>query len=113
MAGGAERAVVVGSSGGIGRALVEQLRCSNVDVIALSRRVQTGLGVQQIAIDIEDEQTIVFAAEALRQGGSITRVFVATASCMLKGSPQRKATARFVQPTWSAFTPSTQSDQLS
>ena len=62
-----------------------------MDVIALSRRVQTGRGVQQIAIDIEDEQTIVVAAEALRQGASITRVFVATGLLHAEGLAPEKS----------------------
>ena len=73
-----ERAVVIGASGGIGRALVEELRASNLDVVALSRRAQPDLEVRQLPIDIEDEQSIAAAADALREGLSITRVFVAT-----------------------------------
>lgn len=73
------RAVIVGASGGIGRALVEEL-CATplIEVVALARRHQPDLSVRQLVIDVEDEATIVEAADALRDGASITRIFIAT-----------------------------------
>ena len=87
----AERAVVIGASGGIGRALVEELCARNLDVIAASRRVRPDLIVQQLALDILDEGTIAAAADALREGPSITQVFVATGLLHADGlAPERR-----------------------
>jgi len=53
-----QTALVVGASGGIGSALVEALRERGVEVVGLSR--------SQDGLDLADEQTIIAAAQRLR-----------------------------------------------
>jgi NAD(P)-dependent dehydrogenase (short-subunit alcohol dehydrogenase family) len=61
-----DRVVVVGASGGIGRALADRAEVRGAEVIRLSRP----------AIDAGDEATIAAAAEAA--GGGLSHVIVAT-----------------------------------
>ncbi|HQT75483.1 MAG: hypothetical protein B7Z80_01355 [Rhodospirillales bacterium 20-64-7] len=73
-------AVVVGASGGIGRALAEALAgdsAYNV-VVALSRRRPAGWNRLWISVDTLDETSLVNAAAALRSEGDLTRIIVAT-----------------------------------
>lgn len=73
------RAVVVGASGGIGSALVAELVERGAEVHALARRgslAQTR--VLPGPIDIEDEASIAEAASAVRAGGPVDLVLVAT-----------------------------------
>jgi NAD(P)-dependent dehydrogenase (short-subunit alcohol dehydrogenase family) len=60
------RVVVVGASGGIGRALAEAAEARGADVIRLSRPV----------IDVDDEATLAAAAEAAGEG--LSHVIVAS-----------------------------------
>ncbi len=74
-----ERAVVVGASGGIGKALSVALADRGALVHALSRRgVATDARLVPGTIDIEDETSIANAASALRDEGPLDLVFVAT-----------------------------------
>jgi NAD(P)-dependent dehydrogenase (short-subunit alcohol dehydrogenase family) len=67
------RAVVVGSSGGIGAAFVRCLTEDDVDVAALSRS-----GSGESRIDIEHEASISAAAARLSAGAPVRLVIVAT-----------------------------------
>lgn len=75
-------AVVVGASGGIGRAIAEQLCVDPAyrRVIALSRRCPAGWrdGRDWIAVDILDETTLARAAARLLEMGPVTRIVVAS-----------------------------------
>ncbi len=67
-----QSAVVIGASGGIGAAVVEQLRASGgFQVVHALSRSRTGL-------DLEDEATIAAAAGDVARGPSPTLIFVAT-----------------------------------
>lgn len=79
-------AVVVGASGGIGRAIAEQLS-ANYHVIALSRcRPGNWPDDNWISVDIRDEASL---AEAARQLPLLTRIIVATGRLPL---PPEKST---------------------
>jgi NAD(P)-dependent dehydrogenase (short-subunit alcohol dehydrogenase family) len=67
------RAVVVGSSGGIGRALADALQGSGYEVDRLSRSEPAG-----ISIDITDETSIAAAASALSGKAPYHLIIVAT-----------------------------------
>lgn len=74
---------VVGASGGIGRALTQELaRSKTVDrIFALARRNHGSIGSKPswLPIDIADEASIAHAAEAVRQAaGELHLVLVAT-----------------------------------
>lgn len=64
------KAIVVGASGGIGKALAEALEARGADVQALSRSAGT--------IDLEKPDSIAAAAERLRASGPFARIIVAT-----------------------------------
>ena len=75
-------AVVVGASGGIGRAIAEQLRAGlgYHRVVALSRRRPDDWPDEKdwIGVDVLDEATLAAAASILSQIGPVTRIVVAT-----------------------------------
>lgn len=68
------RAIVIGSSGAIGGALVAGLRARGADVTALSR----SSGASDQAIDITSERSIEAAAGRLRGQAPFAAIFVAT-----------------------------------
>ncbi|MEO1173147.1 MAG: SDR family NAD(P)-dependent oxidoreductase, partial [Myxococcota bacterium] len=72
------RIVVVGASGGIGRALVQRLSDEGNEVIACARREPKGIpaSVPVVFVDIEDESTIEESAKAI--GGTVDQVWVVT-----------------------------------
>lgn len=75
------RAVIIGASGGIGAALTKQLaaRAECERVYALSRTlVPETHKIQALRIDLEQEDTIHAAAEAINQDGAPDLVIVAT-----------------------------------
>jgi NAD(P)-dependent dehydrogenase (short-subunit alcohol dehydrogenase family) len=67
------RAVVVGASGGIGRALSEALEKNGTEVVRLSRSAE-GSG----RIDLENEASIAQAADSVSDGGDVDLVLVAS-----------------------------------
>lgn len=73
-------AVVVGASGGIGRALAEALVAAgrHERVFALSRRAAPLGGGEAIAADVTDEAGLAAAAAAIGAGGPVGLVLVAT-----------------------------------
>nr|WP_294510661.1 SDR family NAD(P)-dependent oxidoreductase [uncultured Rhodopila sp.] len=78
-------AVVVGASGGIGRAIAERMRDQGHRVVAVSRRRPDGWPAGEwIAADILDDATLAAAAARLRETGVVTRIIVAAG--MLHGS---------------------------
>ena len=84
-AGRYARAIVVGASGGIGGALVDALRGTGSEVVALSRSAGGGGH-----IDIEDEASIAAAAERVRGSGPFDLVIVATGVLKAEGiSPEK------------------------
>lgn len=68
------RAIVFGASGGIGRAIADQLiEAGNYEVLRAARAPTA-----DIQFDLTDEASIARAAEAIAQGGPIDFIFVAT-----------------------------------
>lgn len=83
-----ERALVVGSSGGIGRALVAALSAENVQVVGVSR---SGDG-----LDITDEASIALVLGGLE--GQFDRVIVATGALEI-GAFRPEKSLRALDPT--------------
>lgn len=86
--------IVIGATGGIGAALVEQLaaRAEGGPVVALSRRRPDALpaGVSWGPIDLDDEASILAAAEALDPHVTVDRVLVATGRLQVLGRTPEK-----------------------
>ena len=95
--GGDPVAVVVGASGGIGRALAEALVESRAyrRVIALSRRRPADWNDDQqrgwAPVDVLDEPSLAAAAEAVAAAGIPTRIVVATGRLSLGSTPPEKS----------------------
>jgi len=73
--------VIVGASGGVGRALVDLYgEMENTRVFALSRSKVSfsGNGIKSISIDICNEVSVIHAAAVLKEHGEVDRVIVAT-----------------------------------
>ena len=70
----ARRAIIVGASGGIGKALAKALRKRGCEVVPLSRN---GEG-EDLKLDIDDEASIEGAAKALRSQAPFDLIIVAT-----------------------------------
>lgn len=73
-------AVVFGATGGIGRAMVERIVSGGAfeTVWAVSRSGADVAGAQGLAADLEDEASLVRAAERIGQGPAPTLIVVAT-----------------------------------
>lgn len=76
------RTCVIGSTGGIGRAFVEALAANDrVEVVyALSRsgEAHTSPKIRNLTFDFLDEESIIAAAEALRETGRFDLIVIAT-----------------------------------
>lgn len=73
-------AVVIGATGGIGRAMVERIVSGGAfeTVWAVSRSGADVAGAQGLAADLEDEAGLAWAAEQIGQGAAPTLIVVAT-----------------------------------
>ncbi|WP_428154244.1 SDR family NAD(P)-dependent oxidoreductase [Brevundimonas sp.] len=73
-------AVVIGATGGIGRAMVERIVSGGAfeTVWAVSRSGADVAGAQGLAADLEDEAGLVHAAERIGQGPAPTLIVLAT-----------------------------------
>lgn len=73
-------AVVIGATGGIGRAMVERIVSGGAfeTVWAVSRSGADVAGAQGLAVDLEDEAGLASAAERIGQGVAPTLVVLAT-----------------------------------
>jgi len=73
-------AVVIGATGGIGRAMEEQILASGAfeTVWAVSRSGADVTGAQGLAADLEDEAGLVHAAERIGRGPAPTLIVLAT-----------------------------------
>ena len=73
-------AVIVGASGGLGRALLQQVAASGrySRILALARRTPDLFGAEFVPCDLEDEPSIEAAAARTADGPAPTLVFVAT-----------------------------------
>jgi NAD(P)-dependent dehydrogenase (short-subunit alcohol dehydrogenase family) len=72
-------AVVIGSSGGVGRALVQALLAEDASAVhGLSRSGIAASGAIAGRLDIRDEPSIAAAAERVKESGPIDLVIVAT-----------------------------------
>ena len=73
-------AVVIGATGGIGRAMVERILADGAfdTVCAVSRSGADVAGAQGLAADLEDEASLASAAERIGQGPAPTLIVVAT-----------------------------------
>lgn len=79
-----KRALVIGASGGIGRAIAHQLRTDGYDLTGLSRA--------EHGLDITDERSVETAFEGLTPGFSL--IFVATGALEVNGaSPEKSLSA--------------------
>ena len=89
-------ACIIGATGGIGRALCEELLSRGWQVSAGARQagsIETA-GVQPFAIDIEDEASVRAAAEVLSQQAPLDLLIVATGILHGAGiSPEKTYTA--------------------
>lgn len=89
--------VLIGASGGIGAAMVQEAEARGSKVIALARSF-TG----DVHIDLEDEPSIAAAAGRLReQGLAPTRVIVATGLLHADGKGPEKS-LKDIDPAWMA-----------
>jgi len=90
-------AVVVGASGGIGKALVHALaeRATHVPIFALSRSASSvPQGVRTLPIDLSDEATVAAAAARVGEAGPVGLVIVATGLLHQAGvSPEKSVRA--------------------
>ncbi|WP_099827389.1 SDR family oxidoreductase [Oceaniglobus indicus] len=75
------RALVIGASGGIGRAIVETLKSRDADVTALSRRDD--------GLDVTDEASVKHHVDAL--DGTFDLIFVATGALVVEGYQPEKS----------------------
>ena len=96
--GEALRVIVVGSSGGIGRAFVETLSASDqvAKIYALSRQGQSHPShkVANLTFDFTNESSIEAAAEALRETGPFDLCIIATGLLQGEGiSPEKNMRA--------------------
>lgn len=73
-------AVVIGATGGIGRAMVERIVADGAfeSVWAVSRSGADVTGALGLAADLEDEASLAYAAERIGQGPTPTLIIVAT-----------------------------------
>ena len=73
-------AVVIGATGGIGRAMVERIVADGAfdTVWAVSRSGGALAGTKALAADLEDEASLATAAERIGQGPAPTLIVVAT-----------------------------------
>lgn len=80
MAADRRLALVVGASGGVGRALADALveAAAHDEVIALSRTAPDGWTGRHIPLELTDEARIAAAAKAARHLGAADTVFVAS-----------------------------------
>lgn len=92
------RVIVVGSSGGIGAALVQQLIESPqvARIHALSRRGRShpSLKVANLTFDFTDQSSLIAAAQALQEVGPFDIIFIATGLLQGEGiSPEKNIRA--------------------
>lgn len=73
-------AVVIGATGGLGRALVDRLivEGKHQTVWAISRTGEEVAGAQALAADLEDEASLADAARRIGQGAALTLIVLAT-----------------------------------
>lgn len=89
--------VIVGASGGIGAAMIQELRARGTAVIGLARSSFGGAH-----IDLEDESSIAAAAEHIRSRGlAPDRVIVATGLLHADGKGPEKS-LKDIDPAWMA-----------
>ena len=87
------RIIIVGSTGGIGRAFIDALAASGQvsQIYALSRQGQSHPSpkVTNLTFDFTNESSIEAAAEALRETGAFDLCIIATGllHCLLYTSP--------------------------
>ena len=92
------RCVVVGSSGGIGAALIEQLVASDqvarIHALSRSGRSHPSPKVANLTFDFTDEDSLVAAAQALQEVGPFDLILVATGLLQGEGiSPEKNLRA--------------------
>jgi NAD(P)-dependent dehydrogenase (short-subunit alcohol dehydrogenase family) len=92
-------ALVVGASGGVGRALADalQTRGDHDAVVALSRTRPTGWSGLHVGLDLLDERSVADAALAVAEFGTPTTVIVAT-GLLHDGAIQPEKTYRALDP---------------
>jgi len=92
------RCVVVGSSGGIGAALIEQLISSpqvgRIHALSRSGRSHPSPKVANLTFDFTDEDSLIAAAQALQEVGPFDLILVATGLLQGEGiSPEKNLRA--------------------
>lgn len=88
------RCIVVGSSGGIGAALVEQLvqsgQVARVHALSRSGRSHPSPKIANLTFDFTDEDSLIAAAQALQEVGPFDLILVATGLLQGEGiSPEK------------------------
>lgn len=78
-----DRALVLGSSGGLGRALMADLAARGVEVVGRSR--------SEHGLDLTDEESVQAAAEALDDGRPFDWILVATGALAVDGEDPERA----------------------
>lgn len=76
-----ERALIIGSSGGIGSAIAAELKTQGVEVVGLSRRSD--------GLDVTDEASVM--AHLGAQNGVFDLIFVATGALEIEGAQPEKS----------------------
>ena len=99
MAADRRLALVVGASGGIGRALADALveRGAHDEVVALSRTAPTGWAGRHMLLDLTDEAGVAAAAELVRDVGAADTVFIAS-GILHDGAVQPEKSYRVLDP---------------
>ena len=92
------KCVVVGSSGGIGAALIEQLVASDqvarIHALSRSGRSHPSPKVANLTFDFTDEESLIAAAQALQEVGPFDLILVATGLLQGEGiSPEKNLRA--------------------
>jgi len=92
------RCIVVGSSGGIGAALVEQLirspQVARIHTLSRSGRSHPSPKVANLTFDFTDEDSLIAAAQALQEVGPFDLILIATGLLQGEGiSPEKNLRA--------------------
>lgn len=92
------RCVVVGSSGGIGAALIEQLvdspQVTRIHALSRSGRSHPSSKVANLTFDFTDEDSLIAAAQALQEVGPLDLILIATGLLQGEGiSPEKNLRA--------------------
>ncbi|WP_373487157.1 SDR family NAD(P)-dependent oxidoreductase [Blastomonas sp.] len=92
-----ECTVIIGASGGIGRALADRAEASGRQVVRLARS-----SAGDLHIDIEDEASIVAAAQRIKAQGLGVKTIIVATGLLHDGSKGPEKALRELDPSWMA-----------